>query len=117
MVYLWDSKVKEDEKISRCALGEHAIGNIATVIVGERSDSDLVYLGCRMAKAAKRKVHLLHVIQVPRVLPLKSILAYESERANQLLNSAMAIAHSTGCETIPQVVQTRDVGSAIVDEV
>jgi len=116
MVHLWGSKVKEDAEMSRCALGESATGDIAVVIGGERLDSNLVYLGCQMAKGARRKVHFVHVIEVPRTLPLKAILTEESERADQLLNSAMEIAHRVGCEAIPEVVQARDVGSAIVDE-
>jgi len=116
MVHLWSSKAKEDAEMSRCALGDYSTGDIAIVIGAEKLDSNLVYLGCQMAKGAKRKVHFLHVIEVPRTLPLKAILTQESERADQLLNSAMEIAHRVGCEAIPEVVQARDAGSAIVDE-
>src|SRR5215469_17792007 len=116
MVHLWGSKVKEDAEMSRCALGECATGDIAIVIGGEKLDSNLIYLGCQMAKGAKRKVHFVHVIEVPRTLPLKAILTEESERADQLLNSAMEIAHRVGCEAVAEVVQARDSGSAIVDE-
>ena len=116
MVHLWGSKVKEDAEMSRCALGECATGDIAIVVGGEKLDSNLVYLGCQMAKGAKRKVHFVHVIEVPRTLPLKAILTEESERADRLLNAAMEIAHRVGCEAIPEVVQARDAGSAIVDE-
>jgi len=116
MVHLWSSKAKEDAEMSRCALGECATGDIAIVIGGEKLDSNLIYLGCQMAKGARRKVHFVHVIEVPRTLPLKAILTQESERADQLLNSAMEIAHRVGCEAIPEVVQARDAGSAIVDE-
>lgn len=116
MVHLWGSKVKEDAEMSRSALGECTTGDIAIVVGGEKLDSNLVYLGCQMAKGAKRKVHFVHVIEVPRTLPLKAILTEESERADQLLNTAMEIAHRVGCEAIPEVVQARDAGSAIVDE-
>src|SRR5689334_3809828 len=116
MVHLWGSKVKEDAEMSRCALGECATGDIAIVIGGDKLDSNLIYLGCQMAKGAKRKVHFVHVIEVPRTLPLKAILTQESERADQLLNAAMEIAQRIGCEAIPEVVQARDAGSAIVDE-
>jgi nucleotide-binding universal stress UspA family protein len=116
MIHLWGSKVKEDAEMSKCALGECATGDIAIVIGGEKLDSNLVYLGCQMAKGARRKVHFVYVIEVPRTLPLKAILTEESERADHLLNSAMEIAHRVGCEAIPEVVQARDAGSAIVDE-
>jgi hypothetical protein len=69
-----------------------------------------------MAKRGKRKIHLVHIIEVPRTLPLKATLTKESENADKLLTEAMAIADEQGCEAIAEVVQTRDAGPAIVDE-
>ncbi len=116
MVHLWGSKAKEETEISKSALGESAAGDIAVVIGGEKLDFNLVYLGCQMAKGARRKVHLVHVIEVPRALPLKAVLTQESERADRLLTTAMEIAERVGCEAIAEVVQARDAGPAIVDE-
>ncbi len=116
MVHLWGSRAREESEMSKSALGEGATGDIAVVIGGNKLDFNLVYLGCQMAKGAKRKVHLVHVIEVPRALPLKAVITQESERADQLLNSAVAIAERVGCEAVAEVVQARDAGSAIVDE-
>lgn len=116
MVHLWGSKTKEETEISKSALGESSAGDIAVVISGEKLDANLVYLGCQMAKGAKRKIHLVHVIEVPRALPLKAVLSQESERADQLLTAAMQIAGKVGCEAVAEVVQARDAGPSIVDE-
>ncbi len=116
MVHLWDSKAKGETEMSKSALGQNAIGDIVVVIGSEKLDFDLVNLGCRMAKSAKRKVHLVYVIEVPRTLPLKAVLEQDSERANKLLGSALQIAERIGCEAIAEVVQARDAGSAIVEE-
>ncbi|GCE47208.1 universal stress protein family protein [Thermosporothrix hazakensis] len=116
MVHLWGSRAKEETVMSKSALGEGATGDIEVVICGDKLDYNLVYLACQMAKGAKRKVHLVHVIEVPRALPLKAVLTEESERADKLLNSAMEIAQRVGCEAIPEIVQARDAGPAIVDE-
>jgi len=116
MVHLWGSKAREETEMSKSALGEGATGDIAVIICGDKLDFNLVYLGCQMAKGAKRKVHLVHVIEVPRALPLKAVLTQESERADKLLNSAMEIAGKVGCEAVAEVVQARDSGPAIVDE-
>lgn len=116
MVHLWGSKTKGETEISKSALGETSAGDIAVVIAGEKLDTNLVYLGCQMAKGARRKVHLVHVIEVPRSLPLKAVLTQESERADRLLNSAMEVAGKVGCEAVAEVVQARDAGPAIVDE-
>ena len=116
MVHLWGSRTREETEMSKSALGGNATGDIAVVIGGEQLDFNLVYLGCQMAKGARRKVHLVHVIEVPRALPLKAVLTQESERADKLLNSAMQIAERVGSEAIAEIVQARDAGPAIVDE-
>ncbi len=116
MVHLWGSKTREESEMSKSALGSNSTGDIAVVIGGETLDPNLVYLGCQMAKGARRKVHLVHVIEVPRALPLKAVLTQESERADKLLNSAREIAERVGCDAVTEVVQARDAGHAIVDE-
>jgi len=116
MVRLWGSKAKEDTEISKSALGDYTTGDIAIVLSGGKLDPNLVYLGCQMAKGAKRKVHLVHVIEVPRALPLKAVLTQESERADSILNSAVVLAERVGCDAVAEVVQARDAGPAIVDE-
>ncbi|GCF08132.1 universal stress protein [Dictyobacter arantiisoli] len=116
MVHLWGSKTREETEISKSALGECEAGDIAVVISGDKLDTNLVYLGCQMAKGAKRKVHLVHVIEVPRALPLKAVLTQESEQADQMLNTAMGIAERVGCAAVAEIVQARDAGPAIVDE-
>jgi nucleotide-binding universal stress UspA family protein len=69
-----------------------------------------------MAKGAKRKAHLVYIIEVPRAQPLNAVLPKESERADKLLNGAMTIASKVGCEAVAEVVQARDAGPAIVEE-
>lgn len=116
MVHLWGSKAREEAELSKSALENCSGGDIAIVLGGEQLDSNLVYLGCQMAKGARRKVHLVHVIEVPRALPLKAVLTQESERADRMLNAAMEIAERVGCDAVAEVVQARDAGPAIVDE-
>jgi K+-sensing histidine kinase KdpD len=116
MVHIWGFKAREETEMSQLALGDSAVGDIAVVIGGENLDSNLVYLGCHMAKGARRKVHLVHVIEVPRSLPLKAVLTQEAERADKMLDAAMLMAHGLGCDAVAEVVQARDAGIAIVDE-
>jgi nucleotide-binding universal stress UspA family protein len=116
MVHLWRSKAKEEIETSKSAPGVGATGDIAVVVDGKRLDIELVRLACLMAKKARRKVHLVHIIEVPRTLPLKATLTKESEQADKLLNEAMAVAEDAGCDAVAEVVQARDAGPAIVDE-
>jgi K+-sensing histidine kinase KdpD len=115
MVHLW-RKAKDETETSKSAPGVGATGDIAVIVDGKKLDNELVRLACLMAKKAKRKVHLVHIIEVPRTLPLKATLTKESEYADKLLHEAMAIADEAGCEAVAEVVQTRDAGPAIVDE-
>jgi K+-sensing histidine kinase KdpD len=115
MVHLW-RKTKEETETSKSAPGVGATGDIAVIVDGKKLDNELVRLACLMAKKAKRKVHLVHIIEVPRTLPLKATLTKESEDADKLLNESLAIADEAGCEAVAEVVQTRDAGPAIVDE-
>ena len=115
MVHLW-RRAKDETETSKSAPGVGATGDIAVIVDGKKLDIELVRLACLMAKKARRKVHLVHIIEVPRTLPLKATLTKESEEADKLLNEALAIADDAGCEAVAEVVQTRDAGPAIVDE-
>jgi len=116
MVHLWRSRGKEETETSKAAPGVGATGDIAVVVEGKKLDNELVRLACLMAKKARRKVHLVHVIEVPRTLPLKAVLTKESENADKLLTEALAIAEESGCDAVAEVVQAREAGTAIVDE-
>src|SRR5260370_8358025 len=116
MVHIWRSKAKAETETLKAAPGVGATGEIAVVVDGKKLDIELVRLGCLMAKKAKRKVHLVHIIEVPRTLPLKAVLTKESELADKLLGEAMTIADEAGCAAVAEVVQARDAGTAIVDE-
>lgn len=111
MLHFRGSKARED-----AALGSGIVGDISIVLGCNKLDAELVYLGCQMAREAKRKVRLLHIVEVPRTHALQAVLAKESERADALLTSAMQIAEKVGCEAVAEVVQARDAGPAIVDE-
>src|SRR5579872_3441666 len=116
MVHLWRTKAKYEADVSKTAPGVGTTGDIAVIVEGKKLDNELVRLACLMAKKAKRKVHLVHVIEVPRTLPLKAVLTKESDNADKLLTSALLIAETAGCDAVAEVVQARDAGPAIVDE-
>jgi len=115
MVHIF-RRAREETETSKTTPGVGATGDIAVIVDGKRLDKELVRLACFMAKRGKRKIHLVHIIEVPRTLPLKATLTKESENADKILTEAMTIADEQGCEAIAEVVQTRDAGPAIVDE-
>jgi len=95
MVHIF-RRAREETEASKTAPGVGASGDIAVIVDGKRLDKELVRLACFMAKRGKRKIHLVHIIEVPRTLPLKATLTKESENADKLLNEAMAIADEAG---------------------
>jgi K+-sensing histidine kinase KdpD len=115
MVHLW-RKPREETETSKGSPFVGSTGDIAVIVDGKKLDNELVRLACMMAKKAKRKVHLVHIIEVPRTLALGANLTKESEHADHLLTEAMAIAEDAGCEAVAEVVQARDAGQAIVEE-
>jgi nucleotide-binding universal stress UspA family protein len=115
MVHLW-RRAKDETETRASTPGVGATGDIAVIVDGKKLDHELVRLACQIAKKAKRKVHLVHIIEVPRTLPLKATLTTESEHADTFLHEALALADEAGCEAVAEIVQTRDAGPAIVDE-
>src|SRR5260221_14447696 len=90
MVNFW-RRAKEETETSKSAPGVGGTGDIAVIVDGKKLGKELVRLACLMAKRAKRKVHLVHIIEVPRTLPLKTTLTKESEYADNWLTSHIAI--------------------------
>jgi nucleotide-binding universal stress UspA family protein len=117
MVQFWRAKTRDDIDGGKAAPTVGATGDIAVIVDGKKLDNELVRLACFMAKKAKRKVHIVHIIEVPRTLPLHAnIRTKESEAADKLLQEALAIAGEGGCDAVAEVVEARDAGPAIVDE-
>src|SRR6202171_6639789 len=99
MVHLFH-RAREETETSKTAPGVGANGDIAGIVDGKKLDKELVRLACFMAKRGKRKIHLVHIIEVPRTLPLKATLTKESENADKLLTEALMIAEDAGCEAV-----------------
>jgi len=108
---------RKEAEVCRSAFGGNVTGDITVVVTGGTLDFNIISLGCQMARGVNHKVHLLHVIEVPRVLPLRAILTQEAERADKLLKAGQEIAEGIGCEAVAEIVQARDAGTAIIDEV
>lgn len=113
---IWGAREKRATELSTSMLGGGPDGAIVVIVGGDALDAHLVSLGAHLAKSAKCQVHLLHVIEVPRTLPLKAVLTAESEHADKLLGAALERANRVGCQANAFIVQAREAGPAIVDE-
>ena len=89
---------------------------ILVPVSGEGVDKEVVELACKMAKENKGKIYVVYVIQVKRSLPLDAEIESEVNKAERVLTKAEEVADEQGYEVETNVLQTREVGPAIVVE-
>lgn len=83
---------------------------------GNPTDQEAVALACEVARRTKAEVFGIYVIEVKRTLPLDVDLPPEAARGDEVLASAERTAEQWGVELATELLQARDVGTAIVDE-
>jgi len=89
---------------------------ILVPVSGEDADRESIELACKMAKDGKGKVYVVYVIQVKRSLPLDAELEAETQRAEEVLSRAEQVADELDYEIETDLLQTREIGPAIIDE-
>jgi len=85
-------------------------------VSGDEADEEAIGLACRLAKEAKGKVYVVYVIQVKRSLPLDAELETETQKAEDILRHAEEVADEHDYEIETDLLQTREIGPAIIDE-
>lgn len=86
-------------------------------VASDRASMEAIAVAAAAAKARRGRLHLLHVIEVGRSMPLNVELDQESRRAQQIIEKAEAAAAEFGCQGVRSVVvQAREAGPAIVEE-
>jgi nucleotide-binding universal stress UspA family protein len=90
---------------------------ILVPINGAPTDDEAVRLACRMARRGKGRVNVITVLEVERSLPLGAIQEAETEAAEALLEHAEGVAAELDSDVETDVIQAREAGPAIVDEV
>jgi nucleotide-binding universal stress UspA family protein len=90
-----------------------------TVLVpvnGSEASILAVEFACSIARRTKGKVHVVHVIEVKRALPLDADLTVEAQRGEEILTQAEQAAKRQDFSVDGELLQARDAGHAIVDE-
>ncbi len=90
--------------------------NILFPIAGTEADEEAAEMACRLAKDTDARVYALHVIPIERSLPLDAEIKPEIGKAEQILSSIEDIGKDCGCRMETEMLQSREVGPAIVDE-
>lgn len=89
---------------------------ILVPVNGNATDGDMIALAAQTAKRGKGHVYAICVIEVRRTLPLDADLVEERERADRILDSAERAAEKYDQEIETEILQARDIGTAIVEE-
>src|SRR5262245_5765573 len=89
---------------------------ILVPVNGNPTDEDVVALACGLAKRQRIEVFAMYVIEVNRKLPLDADVPPEAQKGEDALERAVRQAEGQGVELHTELVQARDVGTAIVDE-
>jgi nucleotide-binding universal stress UspA family protein len=89
---------------------------ILVPVGGTAADEEAMKLACRLAKKDKGKVWAVSVVAVKRALPLDAEIEPEIQSAENMLDRVEVVAEEEDTEVETDVLQTREIGPAIVDE-
>lgn len=92
------------------------ISSILVPVDGSAASHRALGVAADIAKRTKARIHLLHVIEVPRTIALDATLEGELQRAEEILDEAERVAEGYGVAVAGELVQARQAGHAIVDE-
>lgn len=90
--------------------------SVLLAISGSAQDAALVHLACNVSRQTKGKLYVVHVLEVPRTLPLDANMAEESKRADAILSKVEDAAGHFKCDLESEIIQARDVAQTLVDE-
>ncbi|MBV8301351.1 MAG: universal stress protein [Candidatus Dormibacteraeota bacterium] len=90
---------------------------IMAPINGSQTDDEVVRLACRLARRARARVNVVTVLEVKRSLALGTVQDADTEKAEALLQRAKNVGDELDTEVETELLQAREAGPAIVDEI
>ncbi len=90
---------------------------IIVPINGCATDDEAVRLACRLAKRARAKVNVVTVLEIKRSLALGTVQEPDTQRAEAVLDRAEKVARELDVNVEAELLQAREAGPAIVDEI
>jgi nucleotide-binding universal stress UspA family protein len=88
--------------------------NLLVPVADNVESERAIDVACRLADDRRATIALLHVVEIPPVLPLGAHMTVEEEAAHRLLERAAAIADTYGVKAVPRILHDRSAGEAIV---
>ncbi len=94
-----------------------SLSSTLVAVGGLDSDEEAVRLACGLVRGNKRgRVHILYVIEVERALPVDAEIPPAAARGDAVLRRMEEVAASLKVETQAELLQSRQVGYAVVQE-
>src|SRR3981081_1932468 len=90
---------------------------ILVPISGAETDVEAVRLACRLARRGRAKVMVVTVLEIRRALALGTVQDIEMDRAEKLIEMAEKTASELETVIETELLQARDAGPAIVEEI
>ena len=90
---------------------------ILVPVVGTKADEEAIRLGCQLGRKNKAKICAVYVITIKRSLPVEAEIEPEINNAEKILDRMEIVAEEEDYEIETDLLQARDAGPAIVDEV
>jgi nucleotide-binding universal stress UspA family protein len=88
--------------------------NLLVPVADNRESERAMDVACRLAADHGATIAVLHVVEIPSVLPLGAHMTAEEQAAHRLLERIAAIADTYGVKVVPRILHDRDAGEAIV---
>lgn len=93
-----------------------AVRSILVVVDGTPASNYALAVACETARRQHASIFALHVVEVPRRLPVDAEMSAELERGEEILAAAEAAAARYDLKLEGNILQARNAGSAVVDE-
>lgn len=93
-----------------------AVRSILVVVDGSVASNYALSVACETAKRVHASLFGLHVIEVPRALPVDAELTADLERGEEVISAAEQAASKYDLKLEGNIVQARHAGTAVVDE-
>jgi len=93
------------------------VQRILVPVAGSAVDDEALQLACSLAKKNKAKIRVVYVILLKRSLPVDAEVDTEINRGETILDHAESLADELDCSVETDLLQARDAGPTIIDEV
>lgn len=93
-----------------------SLSSVLVAVSGDKADDEAVQLACELVKSRKGNLYILYVIEIERGFPIDAEIAPATARGEEILKHMEGIAKPYKCRTEAELIQARDIGSAVVQE-